>query len=119
MLLEKTTGVPVNAQELIEFLMNRTEPSQKPQLTPPGWKLAASEATIPPMIGMLSAGRGHVRREVGGHHRVEPVVRIPRAVRVLERRIVVGEQGLGALAEEERVAGAVGDRRRSWSTLSL
>ncbi len=29
------------AHESIEFLMNLTEPSQKPTFTPPGWKLMA------------------------------------------------------------------------------
>src|SRR5262249_47952851 len=48
---------------------------------------------------------------VGRYHRIEPVVRVPRAVGVLIGRIIPGKKGLRAFAKEESVARAVGNRR--------
>ena len=51
-------------QELIEFLMNLTEPSPKVQLTPPGWRLIMLIGCQPGRTGVFTFGGAMVPTSV-------------------------------------------------------
>ena len=100
-------------QVSIEFLTNRTEPSAKPQFTPPGCRLCTRSGdphSGKPIDLLLAAGRpGRGRLAIVGVAGEPPGTEIdlrgPRSVAV-----GIGLRA-GHLAEHDGVAGPVGDRR--------